>query len=253
MPRPELWPNASITALFGEVIADTNPGFQPFGFAGGLYDPDTGLVRFGARDYDPVIGRWLAKDPIAFGGGQTNLYVYAGNDPINQIDPSGLIVDTILDVGFIGYDLYGLYRDNIAGNCDNLGANLASLGLDVAGALLPGVTGLGAGYRGGRAEVEIVQRGMSRAELAATRETGLLRGGREGTHYVSDAVNSTGKRAQQRLALPQRPEVRVTMEVPAGRFSSPSRVEPRFNMPGGGMERTATGPVPVRVLDVSDL
>ncbi len=34
---------------FGEVTQDTNPGFQPFGFAGGLYDPDTGLVRFGAR------------------------------------------------------------------------------------------------------------------------------------------------------------------------------------------------------------
>jgi YD repeat-containing protein len=38
---------------FGNVTADTNPGFQPFGFAGGLYDPDTGLVRFGARDYEP--------------------------------------------------------------------------------------------------------------------------------------------------------------------------------------------------------
>jgi hypothetical protein len=33
---------------FGRVLMDTNPGFQPFGFAGGLYDADTGLVRFGA-------------------------------------------------------------------------------------------------------------------------------------------------------------------------------------------------------------
>ncbi|MCL6614425.1 MAG: hypothetical protein K6U03_07425 [Firmicutes bacterium] len=37
---------------FGNVILDTNPGFQPFGFAGGIYDPQTGLVRFGARDYE---------------------------------------------------------------------------------------------------------------------------------------------------------------------------------------------------------
>jgi YD repeat-containing protein len=35
---------------FGRVVLDTSPGLQPFGFAGGLYDPDTGLVRFGARD-----------------------------------------------------------------------------------------------------------------------------------------------------------------------------------------------------------
>jgi len=53
---------------YGQVLEDTNPGFQPFGYAGGLYDPDSGLVRFGARDYDAEIERWLAKDPIGFGG-----------------------------------------------------------------------------------------------------------------------------------------------------------------------------------------
>lgn len=64
---------------FGNVLSDTNPGFQPFGFAGGLYDRDTGLVRFGARDYDPQVGRWTAKDPILFLGGDTNLYAYCRN------------------------------------------------------------------------------------------------------------------------------------------------------------------------------
>jgi RHS repeat-associated protein len=54
---------------WGNVTEDTNPGFQPFGFAGGLNDIDTGLVRFGARDYDPATGRWMAKDPIGFEGG----------------------------------------------------------------------------------------------------------------------------------------------------------------------------------------
>ena len=34
---------------FGRMLADTNPGFQPFGFQSGLYDPDTGLVQFGTR------------------------------------------------------------------------------------------------------------------------------------------------------------------------------------------------------------
>ncbi len=63
---------------WGRVIEDTSPGFQPFGFAGGLYDPLTGLVRFGVRDYDPEVGRWTAKDPILFAGGDSNLYGYCG-------------------------------------------------------------------------------------------------------------------------------------------------------------------------------
>ncbi len=41
------------------------PGFsQPFGFAGGLYDADTGLVRFGARDYDPETGQYVFQEKI---------------------------------------------------------------------------------------------------------------------------------------------------------------------------------------------
>ncbi len=74
---------------WGNVTQDTSPGFQPFGFAGGLYDRDTGLVRFGWRDYDPSSGRWISKDPIGFGGGDSNLYAYVSNDPVNFIDPTG--------------------------------------------------------------------------------------------------------------------------------------------------------------------
>ena len=64
--------------------------FQPFGFGGGLFDMDTGLVRLGARDYDPVTGRWTTRDPVGIAGGDTNLYAYAFNDPINTADPLGL-------------------------------------------------------------------------------------------------------------------------------------------------------------------
>ena len=82
----------------GRVLADTNSGFQPFGFAGGLYYPDTGLVRFGARDYDAETGRWTAKDPIRFASGYANMYVYVQNNPVNMIDPLGLNgYDTVAD------------------------------------------------------------------------------------------------------------------------------------------------------------
>ncbi len=90
---------------WGRVTLDTNPGFQPFGFAGGLYDRDTKLVRFGARDYGPEIGRWTAKDPIRFEGGDTNLYGYVVDDPINLIDPNGEIWSWVIGGAIgAGYD-----------------------------------------------------------------------------------------------------------------------------------------------------
>jgi RHS repeat-associated protein len=88
--------------VWGNVMSDSSPGFQPFGFAGGLYDADTGLVRFGARDYDASAGRWTAKDPIRFDGAQPNLYARGRNDPINAHDPSGLLSACDVIAGGVG-------------------------------------------------------------------------------------------------------------------------------------------------------
>lgn len=89
-------PNTTLVNIdydeFGNIIGSpVGFGALPFGFAGGLYDVDTGLVRFGARDYDPATGRWTAPDPIGYDGLQANLYEYAGNDPVNFSDMTGLL------------------------------------------------------------------------------------------------------------------------------------------------------------------
>jgi len=91
---------------FGNIISDSNASFEvPFGFSGGLHDIDTGLVRFGARDFDPGIGRWTAKDPIDFAGGDVNLYGYVQNNPVNFVDPFGYIAgipDNLIGTGLVG-------------------------------------------------------------------------------------------------------------------------------------------------------
>ena len=68
---------------WGNPLDGASSALIPFGFAGGLVDPDTGLLHFGARDYDPSIGRWTAPDPLRYAGGDINLYRYASGDPVD--------------------------------------------------------------------------------------------------------------------------------------------------------------------------
>jgi RHS repeat-associated protein len=107
---------------WGVVTLDTNPGFQPFGYAGGLYDHRTGLVRFGVRDYDAATGRWTAKDPIGFAGETGNLYSYSASDPKNFQDATGLYALNLagaiyggISGGVAGYFSSGTFEGVAAG------------------------------------------------------------------------------------------------------------------------------------------
>jgi len=117
---------------FGRVLLDTNPGAQPFGFAGGIWDAQVGLVRFGARDYDPVAGRWTTKDPIRFAAGDSNLYAYCYSDPVNYFDLDGRIV---LNAGgaLVG-GIVGAIAGGLTGGWK--GAIAGGIGGAVGGALL---------------------------------------------------------------------------------------------------------------------
>jgi len=76
---------------FGNVTHETRPEWSfPLGFAGGLHDVYTGFIRFGFRDYDPQVGRFTAKDPLGYTGGDNDLWEYCVDDPISKIDPFGL-------------------------------------------------------------------------------------------------------------------------------------------------------------------
>ncbi|MBN2008403.1 RHS repeat protein [candidate division KSB1 bacterium] len=68
---------------FGNITMDSNSGFQPFGYGGGLYESTTGLILYPNGDYDPETGRWTAPiqtDPFQM---ILNPYCFRNNDPIN--------------------------------------------------------------------------------------------------------------------------------------------------------------------------
>ena len=71
---------------YGQLVEKTGPAADgnPWRYTAGYWDAGVGLYKLGARYYDPARGRFTQVDPL--GGG----YVYASDDPINRIDPSGL-------------------------------------------------------------------------------------------------------------------------------------------------------------------
>jgi len=73
------------------LLFPQKPGIlkTPCTSAWSLIRQDNGLIRFGYRDYDPGTGKWTAKDPIFFAGGDTNLYGYVLGDPVNLFDQLG--------------------------------------------------------------------------------------------------------------------------------------------------------------------
>jgi RHS repeat-associated protein len=77
---------------FGVKLSSTGSASNPFTFVGqsGVMDDGSGLYFMRNRSYDPTLGRFTQEDPSGFGGGDTNLYRYASNNPTTFIDPSGL-------------------------------------------------------------------------------------------------------------------------------------------------------------------
>ena len=133
---------------YGNILSDSNPSFKvPFGFAGGLYDEDTKLTRFGYRDYDAYTAKWTAKDPIDFGGGDSNLYGYVLGDPVNFVDPSGeFSVLGGLVAGFIGGAIVGIVDGALNARCAS--EFLDILLVDTASGVLGGILATGGGVFG---------------------------------------------------------------------------------------------------------
>jgi RHS repeat-associated protein len=74
---------------FGKVTASTGTLTNPFQYTGREFDQETGTYYYRARYYDQNVGRFASEDPIRSRGG-INFYAYAGNSPVNFVDPLGL-------------------------------------------------------------------------------------------------------------------------------------------------------------------
>ncbi|KAA3445852.1 peptidase C39 [Mesorhizobium sp. SARCC-RB16n] len=104
---------------YGVPLQATAP-LTDFGYAGTFNNVESGLYLTWFRAYNPIIGRWLSRDPLRETGIGTNLYVYAGNGPPNGTDSTGLCT---LQIGIAGN-----WIPTVAGSPSGVGVAIDSQG-----------------------------------------------------------------------------------------------------------------------------
>src|SRR5690554_4206053 len=109
---------------FGETFAEQRRSGtfnNPYKFNGKELDEETGLYYYGARYYNPRTSVWLSVDPLAEVQPNKTPYHFVSNNPINRIDPTGMLDNPIYDEdgNFLGTDDQGLQGKAIIMNKDN--------------------------------------------------------------------------------------------------------------------------------------
>jgi hypothetical protein len=225
-------------------------------------DPDGRILNLATAAIGAAVGAAIGAGAAALSGASGREIAAAAAGGAVGGGMAGLTMGGSLAVGAAGAGLAAMAG---YGTQQIVAGEVAT----VEGYAYSGVTGV-AGYAAGQlinnavtavnklagSGTESVQRVMSRAELTATQETGLLRGGRTtGKHYVTPAASGDALRARQRLALTSTPEVKVTMEISEGIFPNATKVLPANNMPGGGLERFVSGEikVPVKITNIEGM
>lgn len=224
---------------YGTRQINQDGGLNQIWYTGKELDPDTGLVYFGSRWYDPSIGQFLSVDPAGVIAGNRfsyNRYAYANNNPQKYIDPDGDFAQLIWGgIGGAAFDatLQGLAiasgaQDHFSwgqlATSTLVGAATGGLSLATKAGSIKRVLDAGKVTKG---RSTTLYRAVGPDELADIQKTGQLvnRGSAEGKYFTTSAEHASSYAKQAVNAFGDTPYTIVKTKVPKSSLPSPVSVD----------------------------
>lgn len=170
--------------------AGVSPEVTACRFSGGLgvrYDQSSGLYYMRARWYDPYLGRFVSRDPLDLVGG-INVYTYCNANPLDGVDPNGLVDWDLVQQGIIEIGKGGILV--IMGSAEvGIGGGISGSGVGVA--VAPAVIAAGVTTAGG-------------GVIYAGRGLGLILAGTLASTSASAGSNSSASNSGQGTPCPKK-------------------------------------------------
>lgn len=172
---------------YGEkVINDQSASNEKIGYTGKAFDKETGLNYYGARYYDPVVGRFMGIDPVGFQQANIhsfNRYAYANNNPIKYNDPDGRYADLAIEVVSISLGAASLGNNLYEGNYGSAAIDAGGIVADVLLGIVPIIPGgVGIGIKASRQADELAA--VAKSTVGELRAAGK----KDAHHIIQDAA-----------------------------------------------------------------
>ncbi|MCI0552499.1 MAG: polymorphic toxin type 28 domain-containing protein, partial [Anaerolineae bacterium] len=180
-------------------------------FTGKEWDDEHGVNwnYFGARYYDPQVGRWMARDPLAEKYPLLSPYNYSANNPVVNYDRDGRFIDTIVDVVSIAYDVYDIAKTVVKGESVS-GTQVGALAADVGALFIPVVTGAGTAVRAASKVDDVVD--IARAAEKSTDVAKVADNATGATKVTkADVKTPTDRIKEQLFERPGQPKSKSTL------------------------------------------
>lgn len=206
---------------FGGMFANTG-NVQPYKYNGKELDTQKGLnwYDYGARHYDPAVGRFITSDPLSEKDYFTSSYVYCGSNPINRIDKDGRIWETVWDAASLSLGINSFWKNISEGSYGAATIDGAGVVIDAIAAAVPFIPG-GAG-----------------AVINSVRATDKISDVAKSTNRVGKTIEKTEETSRAARRDVMRKEGIPTSAQPKSQSKNASGREYTYEVPkkGGGTE-----------------